>query len=215
LVLAQTNVSSTITGNYVDNSSIEWTNEYEADPAFANQYSFGGLTITGNIFLAGNCAPWLNWLVVKPYGPGHFIHGLNISGNVFRAWDANLARVEGVDTSNAPLDMSRMRNILVEGNSFNAINQVIANPVAITHDQAAAATTWTVQPGPFLPFGGWARAVESLVAEGMISGAANERRSDMPYVQIEQGASKQDVTLNWAAAAKGRVRVMVRMDTPN
>ena len=38
-----------------------------------SQYSFGGLTVTGNIFLATDVAPWFNWLVVKPYGTGHTI----------------------------------------------------------------------------------------------------------------------------------------------
>ena len=41
IVFTTTNLKTLITGNYVDNNFIEWTNEYEADPSFANQYSFG------------------------------------------------------------------------------------------------------------------------------------------------------------------------------
>jgi len=62
---------SVITGNYIDNNYIEWTNEHEADPALGAQYSLGGLTITGNIFTASDVAPYFNWIVVKPYGPDH------------------------------------------------------------------------------------------------------------------------------------------------
>ena len=66
----------------------------------------------------------------------------------------------------------------------------------------------------FLPFGGWARNVEGLVAEGPITGPANERRSDMPYVDVEQGTAKNELRVNWLAASKGRVQVRVRMDNP-
>lgn len=215
LVLAGTNVKSAITGNYIDNSFVELTNEYEATPNFANQFSFGGLTISGNIFTVSDVAPWFSWIVVKPYGSGHFIQGLNVSGNVFKALNGSIDRVETVDTTFATLDNARMRNIRIEGNSFNSISQVIANPVSLQHDQVTPATVWTTNPGPFLPFGGWARNVEAVVAEGMISGPAGERRSDMPYVAVEQGATKQAVTLNWLAASKGKVTLRVRMDNAN
>ncbi|MCB2126671.1 MAG: right-handed parallel beta-helix repeat-containing protein [Rhodobacteraceae bacterium] len=215
LIIAGTDVKTTITGNYIDNCSIEWTNEYESDPSFANQYSFGGLTVTGNTFTASDVAPWFAFLVVKPYGPGHFLRGVNISGNVFKALQGAIDRVDAVDTTFAPLTCNSMRNVTVEANSFTAVTQPIANPVFLPFDQTTAATVWTVNPGPYLPFGGWARNVESLVAEGMIAGPANERRGDMPYVEVEQGAAKQNVTVNWAAASKGRIHLKVRMDNPD
>jgi hypothetical protein len=215
LVLAETNVATTITGNYIDNSFIEWTNEYEADPDFGVQYSFGGLTITGNIFLAINVAPWFSWLVVKPYGNGHFIQGLNVTSNVFKCINGNVDRVEKVDTTYAGLDYSRMRNITFEANTFNAVTQTTVNPVMVQHDQTGTAGAWQVDASGYLPFGGWARNVEAIVAEGMITGPAGERRTDMPYAGVEQGATKQLVTVNWATVSKGRVHVKVRMDNPN
>jgi len=214
LILAGTDVKSTVTGNYIDNCSIEWTNEYESDPGFANQYSFGGLTITGNTFTASDVAPWFAFLVVKPYGAGHFLRDVNISGNVFKALAGAIDRVDAVDTTFAPLNPASMKNITVEANAFTAITQPISNPVFFQHDQASAATVWTVSPGAYLPFGGWARNVEALVAEGMISGPASERRSDMPYVEVQQGALKQNVTVTWAGASKGRVHLRIRMDNP-
>jgi hypothetical protein len=214
LVLTTTNALTTVTGNYIDNSSIEWTNEYEAAPDFGTQLSFGALTVTGNVFLASDVAPWFAFLVVKPYGTGHFVQGLTFSDNVFRILNGTIDRVEKVDTSFATLDLSRMRNVWVERNTFNAVTQVTANPVIIDHVQATAAATWTVAPGPFLPFGGWARRVSALVAEGIVTGAVNQRVTEMPFVTTQQGAAKQDVTLGWGQPAKGRLHVTVRMDNP-
>lgn len=215
LILAGTDAKTTVTGNYIDNSFIEWTNEYESDPGFANQYSFSGLTITGNTFTASDVAPWFKWFVVKPYGPGHFLQGLNLSGNVFKSLNGSVTRIEGVDTTFAPLDYSRMRNIWVEANSFTAVTQLCANPVRLQHVQASAASVWTVDAAAYLPFGGWARNVDSIVAEGMITGPTGQRRSDMPFVQTEQGVAKSQVTLNWENPSKGRVHLAIRMDNPN
>lgn len=215
LVLAGTEVKTAITGNYVDNSFIEWTNEYESDPSFANQYSFGGLTVTGNSFTVSDVAHWFRWFIIKPYGAGHFIQGLNLSGNVFKALNGAIDRVEGVDTTFATLDNARMRNIWVEANTFNAVTQLCANPVRIQHDQVSPVAVWTVDGSAFLPFGGWARNVDGFVAEGMITGPAGERRSDMPFVGLQLGAAKNLVTLNWLSASKGSVQVVIRMDNPN
>lgn len=214
VVLTQTNVKTTFTGNYIDNSSIEWTNEHDEAPQMVNEFSFGGLTMTGNLFTVNGVAPWFRWLVIKPFGPDHFVQGLNISGNVFRTVNGAVDRVEQVDTTFATLDFGRMRNVVVQGNTFNGVNQTIANPVVLRHDQVTAATTWTVQAGPFLPFGGFARTVEAIVAEGPVTGAAGEGRVDMPFVQVEQGAGRNLVTVNWVNPSKGRVVVTVRTDIP-
>lgn len=215
LVFCQPNVKSAITGNYIDNSFIEWTNEYSSDPVFSTNYSFGGLTVTGNIFTCNDVASWFTWFSIKPYGAGHFIQGLNISCNTFKSLNGAIDRVEKVDTTFAALDNTRMRNVMIEGNSFNGVSQVISNPVFLQVDQATAQTTWTAQPGPYLAFGGYARNVESLVAEGMITDASGGRINNMPYVLVEQNSSKQDVKINWGTAALGRVHIRVRMDNPN
>lgn len=215
LVLTNTNVQTAITGNYIDNSVIEWTNEHAVNPNYANQYSFGGLTITGNTFVCIDVAPWFRWISVKPYGAGHFLHGLSVTGNVFKALNGSIDRVEGVDTSFAALDYERMRNVVFENNIFNAVTQLTASPVFLQYDQATAQTVWTVDPGAYLPFGGWARNVESVVAEGMITNATGTRVAEMPHVIVEQGAAKNQVTLNWSQASKGRVHLRVRVDNPN
>ncbi|WP_415183045.1 glycosyl hydrolase family 28-related protein [Phaeovulum sp.] len=215
LVLAQTNVQSAVTGNYIDNSVIEWTNEYAPSPDYNNEYSFGGLTVTGNTFISLNSAPWFAWFSVKPYGAGHFIHGLNVSCNVFKAVNGVIDRPERVDTSFADLDYGRMRNILMEGNIFNGVAQVVSNPAFLQYDQSTAQNVWSIDLAAYLPFNGWARNVESVVAEGMISNTAGARVSEMPFVTVEQGSRSNQIQLNWSQMAKGRVHVRVRMDNPN
>ncbi|MCC6306096.1 MAG: right-handed parallel beta-helix repeat-containing protein [Rhodobacteraceae bacterium] len=215
LVLGQTNVKTTITGNYIDNSFVEWTNEYSAEPDFAEpQFSFGGLTVCGNIFTVRNVAPWFRWLVVKPHGSGHFIQGLNVSGNVFRTVNATVDRVDHVDTSFATLDFGRTRNLVVEGNAFNGVTQIIQNPVTIRHIQNTAATTWTVDSGGFLPFGAWARRVQALVFDGPVRGPGTEILSTRPYTQAEAGAARDRIEIVWPGEARGTVDVTLRADNP-
>ncbi|MGB3147570.1 MAG: glycosyl hydrolase family 28-related protein [Paracoccaceae bacterium] len=214
VVLATPNVKSTITGNYIDNSFVEWTNEYEANPDFLSQFSFGGLTVQGNICTASDMAAWFRWLVIKPYGTGHFIQGLNVSGNVFRTVNGSIDRVEGVDASFAGLSNVRMRNVLFAGNSFNGVTTATENPTLLEFEQVTEATVWTVDAGPVLPFGGWARNVEAVQPEGAITGPTGQIRSEMPFVDVEQGAAKTEVTVIWPQLSKGRVKLRVRMDNP-
>ncbi|TMV94948.1 right-handed parallel beta-helix repeat-containing protein [Thioclava sp. BHET1] len=214
LVFTQTNVQSAITGNYIDNSVIEWTNEHDANPDFGNEYSFGGLTITGNTCVCINVAPWFCWLSIKPYGSGHFIQGLSVANNVFKSLNGPVDRIERVDTSFADLNRARMRNVTFDGNMFNAVNAITQNPVVLEVNQSSAQSVWTVDPSDYLPFAGWARNCQGLVAEGMIRNNAGARVSSMPYVEIEEGSGKTQATINWPEAARGRVQITLRMDTP-
>lgn len=216
LILTQTNVQTTVTGNYIDNCSIEWTNEHDPRPNFeGEEYSFGGLTITGNTFLASNTTLGFNWLVVKPYGTGHFIHGLAVMGNVFKSLFNKITRIDRVDTTFADLNYQRMRNIQFQGNMFNGVNTYVANPVDITHSQATASNRWLITVDKALPFNGWVRNVESVVATSAITNAANARISEMPWVQTQLAANQRQIALNWNAAARGAVSIRARMDNPD
>ncbi|MBM3604913.1 MAG: right-handed parallel beta-helix repeat-containing protein, partial [Alphaproteobacteria bacterium] len=144
LVLTQANVQTTVSGNYIDNASIEWTNEHSAFPNFSgSEFSFGGLTLTGNTFLCSNTAAWFTWITVKPYGSGHFIQGLNVVGNVFKALFGNVDRIDRVDTSIADLNYNNMRNLQFEANTFNGVNIYVANPLMIQMTQNSVSETWT------------------------------------------------------------------------
>jgi len=214
LILTQPNVLTAITGNYIDNCWVEWTNEHDEAPDFGDEFSFGGLSMTNNNCTAIGAQPSFSWIVVKPFGPGHFIQGFNLSDNVFRPINGAVERVERVDTSFADLDRTRMRNIVIEGNAFNAVSRFVANPVVIYHIQNTAQEIWNVDLSDRLPFDGRARVVSGLVPQGMIADTAGQPIFAQPFVQVEQGANGAIATLNWPAPASGRVRIEVRMDNP-
>ncbi|MHC0054818.1 glycosyl hydrolase family 28-related protein [Actibacterium sp. D379-3] len=214
IILTTTNAKTTITANYIDNCFVEWTNEHDDDPPHNNELSFGGLTVSGNIFMCGDVGSWFRFFVIKPVGPGHFIHGFNLSGNVFKSINGNIDRVDYVDTTYADLDHGRARNITVQGNTFNGIDQFIANPVMLQFDENSATKTWVCPFGAPLPFGGRARNLVAMTTEGKIEDGSGAVVSAFPYAKVEQGTDKNEVHLVWPDPVKGRVQVTARMDNP-
>jgi hypothetical protein len=214
LVFTEPNVKSVVTGNYIDNCFIEWTNEHDATPDFAAEYSFGGLTVTGNIFTVNDAASWFSWIVVKPYGSGHYIHGLSVTGNAFKSLNGTTDRVERVDSSIAGLDFGSVRNVVFDGNTFNGIGQVTQNPVTLQFDQGGVATNWQVSFAGYLPFGGKAREAVSVVTEGAITNALDVAVHALPYATTESGTGQSEIRLTWPEAVKGRVQVTARVDRP-
>ncbi|MFV0333794.1 MAG: glycosyl hydrolase family 28-related protein [Tropicimonas sp.] len=216
LVLTLVNPMVTISGNYVDNAAIEWTNEHDAKPDFSGGgFSFGGLTISNNTFLSDHTVPWFSWLVVKPFGSGQFIHGLNVSGNVFKSLYVKVDRIERVDTSHADLNYSRMRNIQFAGNSLVNVRDYVANPLTIEHVQASAAKTWTLPVVEGLPFQGWAKTVGSVVLTGALTSGSGAQVAESPWVQTAIGSGSRQLRLHWGSAVRGSVAVSVRVDDPN
>lgn len=214
VVITTPNPSTVINNNYIDNNFVEWTNEYSADPALGNQFSFGGMTITSNMFFASNVADSFKFIVIKPFGPDHFIHGLSVVGNTFRTINGFIDGVEKIDTTFADLEFSRMRAVVFSGNAFHGVRNEVSNPAVLTHDQDTAAATWTLQTEPFLPFEGRARFVDAVVANGTLRDESNVAVYLAPSVTPSQGADSRDVVLGWGAAVKGEVRYTVRMDNP-
>ena len=212
LVLTSSHNRATITGNYVDNCSIEWTNEHHAEPAYDNEFSFSALTISDNIFQSIGAAPWSRFIVVKPYGTGHYISGLSITGNIFRSIHGVLDRVEGIDTSFADLDFSRMRNIFIKGNMFNNIGRSIENPRVLGVEQSTETNIWDVDCSQSLAFDGYAQNVVAVVADGKIENAANVANHDFPYIAAERGVNRDHVELHFSEPVRGAVTMTVRMD---
>ncbi|MBA84543.1 glycosyl hydrolase family 28-related protein [Thalassobius sp. S69A] len=212
LVLTSPHNRATIDGNYIDNCFVEWTNEHDPAPEFNSEFSFSALNISNNVFQSIDSASWFRFIVIKPHGSGHFINGLNVTGNVFRSIHGVLDRVDRVDTSFADLDFGRMRNIVVKGNSFNNIEQGIENPLVLDHEQNTPNDTWTVYCAGPLPFGGYARNVESVVARSRIRDGGGSDNFAMPWVSTEEGANRDQVQLHWPENVEGDVTVVVRMD---
>jgi hypothetical protein len=214
IIFTSTHARSVLTGNYIDNCFVEWSNEHDPEPGFSNELSFGGLTITGNIFMAIDVSAAFRWLVVTPRGPGHFINGLVVTDNAFRVVNGSIDRVEMVDDSFATLDFGRMRNITFDGNAFHAVSQFTVSPLVIEHSQTTPSDTWVVSPGAFMPFGGRARVVSSLVPEGPVQSGSNVTQFVQPHVLVEQGTARNQVHVKWPTAVRGRVVVTVRTDNP-
>ncbi|MDK3019624.1 glycosyl hydrolase family 28-related protein [Pseudodonghicola flavimaris] len=213
IIFAQTYCSSTLVGNYVDNCHIEWTNEQDQIPDFVSGYSFSAMNITDNIFLSGRVASWFSYLVVKPYGAGHFLNGMNVSGNMFRSINGSIDRAERVDDSFATLDFSKTKNVTFAGNSFHAVNAQVMNPLRVRHNQPSVASSWTIDPEGELPFGAEARGVDSIVALDHIRTSGSTEVFEMPYVLLRQGSDKDKVKLVWSQALRGEVALSLRIDT--
>jgi hypothetical protein len=214
LVLTLPNSRSYITGNYIDNYFIELTNEHDQAPNFSSEFTFGGLTITGNNFTMMNTSPAARFIVITPRGTGHSIAGLVVTGNVFRTLSGNIDRVEMVNTSFASFAVNSYRNLVFEGNAFNGVTQVTMSPLMVEHNQSSVSDTWVVSGSGFMPFDGRARNVTALVAEGPITNGANAQQFVMPYTLTEQGSDGQSVQLKWPSAVKGRMQVTLRCDNP-
>jgi uncharacterized protein YjbI with pentapeptide repeats len=212
IVLAEAYASTVFTNNYVDNAFFEWTNERDPSPAFNGGFSFSALDFTSNIFLSGEVATSFSYLVVKPFGAGHFINGLNVAGNRFRSINGFVERAERVDTSFADLNYSRMRNVRFEGNSFHGVSNPVANPHLIEFEQNSNEQTWVVQTGPGLPFEARSVNVDAIVVRGGVRNAANQLNYDTPFARAQQGPGSDQVHVVWSQPVRGKIGVTVRMD---
>lgn len=213
IVFTIPNVLALITGNYIDNNFIEMTNEHDPTPDFSNQFSFGGIAITGNVFLATHVAPWFKFLIIKPYGTGHSLQGISVQDNTFRTLGGNINRIEGVDTTFADLDYTKTRNVIFEGNTFNSINTPTYNPLVLNHNEQSDTQVWTVDSNDRLPFQGRARFVSGLVTQGRIR-QGNTTHFDMPYVDTQQGPDNDQIKITWPGPRRGIVTVTMRVDNP-
>ncbi|WP_323766435.1 glycosyl hydrolase family 28-related protein [Marinovum sp.] len=212
LVLALRSCNATVVGNYVDNCFIEWTNEREVDPDFSGGFGFAGLSITNNVFLCGEVLPSFAWIVVKPYGTGHFLNGLNVTGNLFRGVGAVIQQAEKVDTSHADMNYGNMKNVYFTDNTFKNVLKTTENPAVVTHTQSSTASTWQIPGADVLAFGGEARRVDAVVATDKIANSANVAQYAMPYAKASRGTNNDRVDLYWPSAVSGQVRVTLRMD---
>ncbi len=213
IILANTHVSSIFSGNYVDNCFLEWTNEQDPAPDFNSEYSFSALSVTDNIFLSGEVAPWFSYIVVKPHGAGHFLSGVSITGNRFRSLNGTIDRAERVDTTFADLDLSRCKNVVFTENSFHAVTHQVESPARVEFFQNTASDIWTIDMSGYLPFGGEALKVESVLPQGALRNGNNVRQWETPYADVAIGGNRDQIRLNWSIALRGRVQVTVRMDS--
>ncbi|WP_146346012.1 glycosyl hydrolase family 28-related protein [Phaeobacter marinintestinus] len=212
VVLSGSHSSSTISGNYVDNCLIEWTNEHDPTPDHSNGFSFSALSITDNIFLAGSVANWFAFVVIKPYGVGHYLNGVTVTGNKFRCINGSIERADRVDTSFAGLDFAKSKNVTFEANTYHNVSVQPTNPLRVKHNQGSTSQVWTIDSDDKLPFGAFVRRVDSVVAYDEVVDGSGDREHGMPQVRVGQGSDNDQVKLVWPKAVKGDVSVVMRID---
>lgn len=212
IVVTDTYASHTISENYIDNCFIEWTNEYDANPDFSSGFSFAAMSITDNVFLSGNVASWFSYIVIKPYGSGHFLNGVSVTGNKFRSINGTIDRAERVDTSFANLDFSRAKDVFFDANSFHNVSTQCRNPLRVEFDQNTAASTWTIPTGGTLPFQGYSRAVDAVIVEGSLRGSSGAVVYPGHYVRTQEGSNNDEIDIVWEQAVRGTVRALIRID---
>lgn len=211
-VFTRTNVNHTFSNNYVDNCHVEWTNESTAVPVNTGGFSFSALSITNNVFLCSDVAPWFSFVVIKPYGSGHTIRGFTMTGNMFRSTKGTIDRVERVNTTFASLNLDAARDLAVRGNMFLNVVTGTENPLTLDYTQSNHSQSWYVSFAGRLPFSGRAQRVPALTLRSKIKTIANVNQFTMPWITPEQGANGDVVLLNWEKDVAGIVTITARMD---
>lgn len=212
IVIIGTYSSCTFAENYVDNCSFEWTNEQDANPDFSGGFSFSSMSITDNIFLSGEVAPWFSYVVIKPHGVGHFINGMTVTGNKFRSINGYIDRADRVDTSFSGLNYDRTKNLIFEGNMYHGVSVQSENPLRLEYQQATASDNWLIDTEGKLPFGAESRGIQAVVAQGALTDSGGAVRYLAPYAQAQQGAGQNMIRLRWSESVKGTVIATVRAD---
>jgi hypothetical protein len=214
LVLTMPNCKTLITGNYIDNGGIEWSNEHDSAPEFSSEYAFGSLTISNNIFYASGVASFFTFISIRPVGSGHYVQGLNVIGNTFKVLQGNIDRVDKIDTTFFDMNYAAMRNIVWEGNTYNGVNTATANPVWVEKTQSSSSSSWTVDTDDRLPFQGYARKCTSVVFEGDVTNSSGQKQVEYPSVSLRSGSNQDQVQLRFSTAVKGTVLAGIRVDSP-
>lgn len=212
IVLQDNFTASVISGNYVDNCFVEWTNERDPTPQFTTGFSFSSFSLSDNVFLASDVADWFSYLVVKPHGSGHFLNGVTVRGNRFRSINGTMTRAERVDTSFADLQHDRNRSVSFDGNSYHNVSNQAENPLVVAYDQNTNAKIWTIGTDNRLPFGSYCLFVDSVALTGDIRDTSNARVYENPVGKGRIGPNDDEFTLEFASIVRGQIRATVRMD---
>tara|TARA_R110002124_G_scaffold26300_8_gene94467 strand:- start:12418 stop:14715 length:2298 start_codon:yes stop_codon:yes gene_type:complete len=200
-----------VSGNYVDNATIEWTSEHNPQPTSVG-YSFSGMTIAANHFTAQSVETWFSFIKLKPIGTGHFINGVNISGNVFKVIGTTIDRVESVDNSLANFDLSMTQELSMTNNNFTNVNLPSMNPVSAIVSSSSVDNTWTGNFGDWLPFGTRAMHVTSVTPQGSIIASNGGTVYTMPFNLSQQGTNRNQIKVRWSEPVSGNVVCTVRAD---
>jgi len=212
IVLTQKSCKTTYVGNYADNAWLELNNEHDIlANASTTTRGFGTLTVTGNIFTAGDVPAWFTFLRLAPFGNGHHIDGISVIGNTFKMiGNSTIDRIESVDSSLGTLDMGASKGLVFSGNSFDAVTNRTESPVTARVTQATPSTGWSLDLSAKLPFGGFALGIDQVTPQGAVVNGAGATLYTMPVASGTDGV----VSIGWSEAVSGVVQVTARVDMP-
>ncbi|RED11974.1 glycosyl hydrolase family 28-related protein [Pontivivens insulae] len=209
IVFCNASVKSTLTGNYIDNAFVELTNEHTANRTSNRPY--GNLTITGNIFTASGVGNDFAYLVVRPTATARRLDGYIVTDNAFKTiGGGQMFRVEKVDTTWGSLDSSQFRNVVFQNNAFEEVTIRTQSPVVVSFNEFFNKTSWDVQTGGRLPFGGRAMAASAPAPLSDVNGYDGR----LPTVSLQHGVDGSQVGLNWYTSVRGTVQMTIWGDIP-
>jgi len=214
IVFTQKSCKTTMSANYIDNAWIELNNEHDVKAnASASTRAFGTLSLTGNIFTAGDMPSWFTYIRLAPFGTGHTIDGISVVGNTFKTIGSGVVdRVEGVDTSEGSFDHSATKSVTFTSNSFDEVIERTESPAVVRVSQAGVSNNWSVDLSAKLPFGGQALGVDAVMPQGDIVNGSGVAQFVAPSAQL---AGNSNVSIKWPAAVSGTVHMTARVDLPS
>ncbi|MEM9009774.1 MAG: glycosyl hydrolase family 28-related protein [Pseudomonadota bacterium] len=217
LVMASRNTKSSFTGNYVDNAWVEFSNEYDHTPdATAGSKPFGTMSITSNVFTAGDVPDNFTYIRFAPYGSNHPIDGVVVQGNTFKTiGNSTLDRVESIDTSRGTIVHGATKNMTFSGNAYEEVRFRTESPAYVAVTRSSPTTVWTLALDDKLPFNGRALGVDGVSAIGAITNGSGQPVYEMPHVLTEQGTNGDQISLRWSTPVRGTVYLRVRSDIPS
>ena len=116
VVFAQSEATSIVRDNYIDNCWVEWTNEYTP-----NNTRFRQLMVDGNLFFASNVAASFNFIRMMPHLANMQIRGMSITSNIMTTSGGSISKATAVDTSRGTLSASSL-NFEATGNTFKDVS---------------------------------------------------------------------------------------------
>lgn len=217
LVLTQKSCKTTYVGNYADNAWVELNNEHDVKTnASPTSRPFGTLSITGNIFTAGDIPAWFTYIRLAPFGNNHVLDGVTVSGNTFKTIGSSpdIDRVESVDTSEGTFNMTQTKDVVFTGNSYEGVVSRTESPAMMRVTRSSASDSWIVDFDDKLPFDGRALGVDFVTPQGAVVNGGSAVHYDAPVATPAQGASNTEVRVEWSEPVSGTIHLMARVDLP-
>jgi hypothetical protein len=216
IVLTDRRSNCTISANYIDNCFIDISSEHNSiSDGSATSPTFGDLVIISNIFVASDVPTWFTFLRISPFGNNHRISGMNVTHNTINLLGGSVIdRIESLNLANGTIDHNATEEVVFEHNVFNGVTQRTENPAFVQIVQSTAVASWDYSHAAGAPFGGRVLSASSVAHLGPILSASNVKQYTAPYIDVNQGAAGQDITVNWAAACKGKIGLELRSDKP-